>query len=113
VCDICKEKPPAANTSGPDRTRTDGLCDANAALSQLSYGPARILPGGPDLSPCGSGPLPATTSPPRGQPAGADLQMIADLGFEVEGATEATLPRDRAEVSLRRRGAGTEVPANS
>ena len=30
---------------GPDRTRTDGLCDANAALSQLSYGPAGILNG--------------------------------------------------------------------
>jgi biotin synthase len=49
----------------------------------------------------------------EGQPAGADLQMIADLGFEVEGTTDATLPRDRAEVSLRRRGAGTEVPASS
>lgn len=49
----------------------------------------------------------------EGQPAGADLQVIADLGFEVEGATDATLPRDRAEVSLRRRGAGIEVPANS
>jgi biotin synthase len=49
----------------------------------------------------------------EGQPAGADLRMIADLGFEVEGATEATLPRDRAPVSLRRRGAGTNTPANS
>jgi biotin synthase len=49
----------------------------------------------------------------EGQPAGADLRMIADLGFEVEGATEPTLPRDRAEVTLRRRGAGTDVPANS
>src|SRR5438445_985240 len=36
---------------GPDRTRTDGLCDANAALSQLSYGPAGILPAGPNLAP--------------------------------------------------------------
>jgi biotin synthase len=49
----------------------------------------------------------------EGQPAGADLRMIADLGFEVEGAKEATLPRDRAPVSLRRRGAGTNTPANS
>jgi biotin synthase len=49
----------------------------------------------------------------EGQPASADLQMIADLGFEVEGSGEATLPRERADVSLRRRGAGTEVPANS
>jgi hypothetical protein len=32
-----------ASGGGPDRTRTDGLCDANAALSQLSYGPAGIL----------------------------------------------------------------------
>jgi hypothetical protein len=39
--------------------------------------------------------------------------MIADLGFEVEGAGEATLPRDRAGVGLRRRGAGTDVPANA
>jgi biotin synthase len=49
----------------------------------------------------------------EGQPAGADLRMIADLGFEVEGAKEATLPRDRAPFSLRRRGAGTNTPANS
>ena len=49
----------------------------------------------------------------EGQPAGADLMMIADLGFEVEGAGEATLPRDRPDVNLRRRGAGTELPANA
>jgi biotin synthase len=49
----------------------------------------------------------------EGQPAGADLQMIADLGFTVEGSGEVTLPRDRAGVSLRRRGAGTELPANA
>ena len=49
----------------------------------------------------------------EGQPASADLQMIADLGFVVEGTAEATLPRHREEVHLRRRGAGTEVPANS
>jgi biotin synthase len=49
----------------------------------------------------------------EGQPVSADLRMIADLGFEVEGTKEATLPRDRADVSLRRRGAGTKTPANS
>jgi hypothetical protein len=36
----------AGRLCGPDRTRTDGLCDANAALSQLSYGPAGILAAG-------------------------------------------------------------------
>ncbi|HXA41454.1 MAG TPA: biotin synthase BioB [Candidatus Solibacter sp.] len=49
----------------------------------------------------------------EGQPAGSDLQMIADLGFTVEGSDEATLPRDRADVNIRRRGAGTELPANA
>jgi biotin synthase len=49
----------------------------------------------------------------EGQPASADLQMIADLGFVVEGSAEATLPRQRDQVHLRKRGAGTEVPANA
>ncbi|MEZ0110890.1 biotin synthase [Catenulispora sp. EB89] len=43
-----------------------------------------------------------------------DLAMIADAGFVVEGRKEATLPAARAEqVAVRRRGAGTEVPANT
>ena len=47
--------------------------------------------------------------------AGADdLAMIADAGFSVEGRSEATLPTARGEqVALRRRGAGTGVPANT
>ncbi|MEA2645155.1 MAG: biotin synthase [Chloroflexota bacterium] len=68
----------------------------------------------------------------EGQPAGADLRMIADLGFTVEGMDERTLPRDRAAapaappvvpaglptetldlVRMRKRGAGTELPANA
>jgi len=50
----------------------------------------------------------------EGQPADADRQMIADLGFVIEGAGEATLPRERPDmVHLRQRGAGTDVPANA
>jgi biotin synthase len=65
----------------------------------------------------------------EGQPVGADARMIQDLGFEIEGMGEATLPRDRATdaahspdadgvpapelVRLRHRGAGTDLPANA
>jgi biotin synthase len=53
----------------------------------------------------------------EGQPGGADLAMIADAGFTVEGAdagAEATEPAARPDlVHLRRRGAGTELPANT
>ena len=56
----------------------------------------------------------------EGQPGADDLQMIADAGFVVEGAAEQTLPgaAERALarhdlVVLRRRGAGTDLPANS
>ncbi len=61
----------------------------------------------------------------EGQPASADRQMIADLGFVIEGMDEGTLPGDRQEadrdapvptpglVEMRHRGAGTDVPANS
>jgi biotin synthase len=50
----------------------------------------------------------------EGQPAGADRQMIADLGYVIEGSDEATLPRERADmVRLRHRGAGTELPSNA
>ncbi|HEV2637374.1 MAG TPA: biotin synthase BioB [Actinocrinis sp.] len=50
----------------------------------------------------------------EGQPGAADLQMIADAGFTVEGAAEQTLPPARHDlVALRRRGAGTDVPANT
>lgn len=37
----------------------------------------------------------------RGQPAQADLDMVADLGFRVEGAAEPTLPPRPPEVSLK------------
>jgi biotin synthase len=50
----------------------------------------------------------------EGAPGGDDLAMIADAGFTVEGREQATLPTARAEqVALRRRGAGTELPANT
>jgi len=50
----------------------------------------------------------------EGQPGEDDLKMIADAGFVVEGAAEQTLPDARQDlVSLRRRGAGTALPANT
>ncbi|NGO69866.1 biotin synthase BioB [Streptomyces boncukensis] len=50
----------------------------------------------------------------EGQEGKADLDMIADAGFEVEGAGTATLPDHRREtVAVRRRGAGTELPPNA
>ncbi|MQY10678.1 Biotin synthase [Streptomyces sp. RB5] len=77
----------------------------------------------------------------EGQAGQADLDMIADAGFEVEGAGTTTLPAHRAEdgagcgggacgpsstdepepagaarpglVSVRRRGAGTDLPPNA
>jgi biotin synthase len=51
----------------------------------------------------------------EGQAGRADLEMIADAGFEVEGADTTTLPEHRADglVAVRRRGAGTELPPNA
>ena len=51
----------------------------------------------------------------EGQAGKTDLEMIADAGFEVEGAGTTTLPEHRAEnrVAVRRRGAGTELPPNA
>jgi biotin synthase len=50
----------------------------------------------------------------EGQPGQDDLTMISDAGFVVEGAAEQTLPQARHDlVTLRRRGAGTEQPANT
>ncbi|HVT42426.1 MAG TPA: biotin synthase BioB [Acidimicrobiales bacterium] len=50
----------------------------------------------------------------EGQAGSADLQMIADAGFVVEGQDQVTLPEARRDlVSLRRRGPGTDVPANA
>lgn len=50
----------------------------------------------------------------EGQDAAADLQMIADAGFVVEGQTEETLPMTRRHsVSIRRRGPGTNFRANA
>jgi biotin synthase len=50
----------------------------------------------------------------EGQAGAADLQMIADAGFVVEGKEEETLPVTRRDlVTLRRRGPGTEFPANA
>jgi hypothetical protein len=54
----------------------------------------------------------------EGQPGAADLAMIADAGFTVEGAEDA--PGELAAalarpdlVQVRRRGAGTALPANT
>jgi biotin synthase len=50
----------------------------------------------------------------EGQAGAKDLDMIADAGFVVEGAAEQTLPQARHDlVTLRRRGAGTDLPANT
>ncbi|UED87694.1 biotin synthase BioB [Streptomyces profundus] len=50
----------------------------------------------------------------EGQAGQADLEMIADAGFEVEGAEADTLPEHREGlVAVRRRGAGTELPPNA
>jgi biotin synthase len=50
----------------------------------------------------------------EGQAGSRDLEMIADAGFTVEGADERTLPEHRRElVKVRRRGAGTALPANA
>ncbi|MBB0243107.1 biotin synthase BioB [Streptomyces alkaliphilus] len=54
----------------------------------------------------------------EGQAGKADLEMIADAGFEVEGAGTETLPEHRTEprtdlVTVRRRGAGTDVAPNA
>jgi biotin synthase len=50
----------------------------------------------------------------EGQAGADDRQMIADAGFVVEGLSEQTLPEARHDlVALRRRGAGTDVPANA
>jgi biotin synthase len=49
----------------------------------------------------------------EGQEGMLDFELIADAGFVVEGVDEVTLPNDRHElVTLRRRGSGTEIPAN-
>ncbi|WP_035305756.1 biotin synthase BioB [Actinokineospora inagensis] len=50
----------------------------------------------------------------EGQDGDLDLKMIADLGFVVEGTDESTLPRERPDlVRSRKRGAGTDLPANA
>jgi biotin synthase len=50
----------------------------------------------------------------EGQAGQADLEMIADAGFTVEGADEQTLPQHRVDlVRTRHRGVGTELPANA
>ena len=50
----------------------------------------------------------------EGQAGSADLQMIADAGFVVEGQEQKSLPEARRElVTLRRRGPGTAAPANA
>ncbi|HSZ43357.1 MAG TPA: biotin synthase BioB [Trebonia sp.] len=48
----------------------------------------------------------------EGQTGQADLDMIADAGFTVEGADETDADRTDL-VHIRRRGAGTSLPANT
>lgn len=50
----------------------------------------------------------------EGQAGSADLEMIADSGFVIEGQEDETLPNERRDlVVLRRRGPGTAIPANA
>ncbi|MDC7335797.1 biotin synthase BioB [Streptomyces lydicus] len=50
----------------------------------------------------------------EGQPGAADLEMIRDAGFVVEGMSETTMPEHRDDVvKVRRRGTGTELPPNA
>jgi biotin synthase len=51
----------------------------------------------------------------EGAPGSADLQMIADSGFVVEGAEDVPLVHDNRLFSptVRRRGPGTDLPANA
>ncbi|GGI75923.1 biotin synthase [Saccharopolyspora subtropica] len=50
----------------------------------------------------------------EGQPGADDRQMIADAGFTIEGTDEQTLPQARHDlVAIRRRGVGTDQPANA
>lgn len=50
----------------------------------------------------------------EGQPGEADLQLIADAGFVVEGREGEALPPERRDlVALRRRGTGTALPVNA
>ncbi|MEO3924154.1 biotin synthase BioB [Micromonosporaceae bacterium B7E4] len=50
----------------------------------------------------------------EGQAGRADLDMITDAGYTIEGTTEPTLPAHRRDlVRLRRRGAGTETAPNA
>lgn len=50
----------------------------------------------------------------EGQAGAADLEMIRDAGFVVEGVQETTMPEHRDDVvKVRRRGTGTELPPNA
>ncbi|MBB6171725.1 biotin synthase [Nocardiopsis mwathae] len=50
----------------------------------------------------------------EGQEGKADLEMIRDAGFTVQGAGEQTLPEERIDlVRTRHRGAGTDLPPNA
>jgi len=50
----------------------------------------------------------------EGRPGDEDRAMIADAGFVIEGAAEQTLPTHRHDlVTIRRRGAGTALLANT
>jgi biotin synthase len=49
----------------------------------------------------------------EGQAGAKDLEMIAEAGFVVAGADNSKSERQHDPVRIRRRGAGTDVPANA
>ncbi|QBI54267.1 biotin synthase BioB [Streptomonospora litoralis] len=50
----------------------------------------------------------------EGRAGAADLEMVRDAGFRVQGAQEPSLPAHRLDlVRTRRRGAGTTLPPNA
>lgn len=48
----------------------------------------------------------------EGQPGRADLEMLADGGYTIWGSSEQPESR-QPDIEIRRRGAGTQVPANT
>ncbi|TCJ31554.1 biotin synthase BioB [Parafrankia sp. BMG5.11] len=49
----------------------------------------------------------------EGQEGHKDLAMITDAGFEIEGLEQPAQEHGSGDVALRRRGAGTQLPANA
>ena len=49
----------------------------------------------------------------EGQAGAKDLELIADAGFTVEGSDNSKNEQHQDLVRIRRRGTGTDVPANA